>query len=103
MNVPRMVLNRSAVLQQLFAIQDAKRMPNNELAARTRSPRLSPDRISDLRRALYKKSSIEHAESIAEALGYEIVIVPKTRMPQTAKPMPETKKPPGLRRPFDAR
>lgn len=74
MNKPRMVLADSAILRQLFAIQDGKRMQNKDLAGRSG---LSPDRISALRRALYKKSSIEHAEALADALGYELVLRPK--------------------------
>ncbi len=73
---PRMVLADSAVLRQLFAIQDQRRVQNIELAQATG---LRGNLISNLRRGLTKKTSIEHAEKIAEALGYELVVRPKEK------------------------
>lgn len=79
MNKPRMVLNESTLMRQLFAIQDGQRMPNNELA---RLSGLSPDRISDMRRALYKKTPVEYAEALADGLGYDIVLRPQQTGPR---------------------
>lgn len=76
MKTPRMVLAESAVLRQLFAIQDQQKMQNKDLAYKSG---LLGNIISDLRRARHRKTPIEYAEKIAAALGYEFVLRPKEK------------------------
>lgn len=64
---------RSAILRQLFAIQDSQRVTNKELGYRTALPN---DIISQLRTGR-QQGTIEKAEKIAAALGYEIVLRPR--------------------------
>lgn len=66
---------RSALLRQLFIIQDQQRVTNKELGYRTGLPN---DIVSQLRTGR-QQGTIEKAEKIAAALGYEVVLRP--RMP----------------------